>query len=225
MHKLLKTMAALGSLAAAGAANAVVITYGSVLDGDNVSTSAVAGATVIDFNDGTCGYASCMGGWDIVQGDLDGVYAAPFVSAANADDTTKYLTVPQNLAEITWASFDLGTTANYFGLLWGSIDTYNTIEFWLGQTLVASFTGSDVINPNAANGNQTAPSTNTYVNFFDLPTFDSLVLISSSYAFESDNHAYGTIQVPAPGTLALLGASLLAFVALRRRRIAVTCPY
>lgn len=224
LRNLLNIMLATSALIVAGTANAVVIDYSSELDTDGVPTTTVDGATVIDFNDGTCGYDSCWGSFAVVNGDLAGTYAAPFVSETGLDDATDYLTVPEDLQEMTWARFHLGTTANYFGLLWGSIDDYNTITFLLNYNPVASFTGSDVINPNTANGNQTAPSTNTYVNFFDLPTFDAIVLTSTQYAFESDNHAYGTISVSAPGTLALLGGSLLMMVALRRRRpLATAC--
>lgn len=222
IRKRLNLALAASTLAMAGAANATVIHYGSELDADGVPTTTVDGATVIDFNDGLCGYADCSGNFDVVNGDSSGVNAAPFVADTGSDDDTDYLTVPQDVGTTpVSALLELGTTANYFGLFWGSIDSYNTIEFLLGATIVGSFTGSDVTMPNAANGNQTAPSTNTYVNFHDLPTFDAVRLTSTQYAFESDNHAYAT--VPAPGTLALLGGSLLALAALRRRRLLVSC--
>ena len=56
------------------------------------------------------------------------------------------------------------------------------------------------INPGIANGNQTAPFTNLYVNFLDLPRFDSFRLTSPQYAFELDNIAVGRVpeNLPCP---------------------------
>ena len=95
------------------------------------------------------------------------------------------------------------------------MDTYNTLTFYNGATLVASFTGSDITSPNLANGNQTAPSTNLYVNFLDLPNFDKFVMNSTQYAFEADNIAVGT--VPEPTTMLLLGLGLVGLVGARRK--------
>jgi hypothetical protein len=191
-------------------ANAVLITFDSTPDGAGLPTTTVAGATVVNFSSGCGAYASCGGNGAIVTGS-SAQYAAP----GHLDENNPYLTVPSNL-NTSWLSVDFGlpTTANYFGLFWGSIDTYNTLSFLLNGSAVASFTGLDITNP--ANGNQSAPSTNTYVNFFYLPTFNGVRFTSTNYAFESDNHAFA--KVPEPGTLALLGAGLLGLAAGRRRR-------
>lgn len=132
-------------------------------------------------------------------------------------DTTPYLTVPSDKSSGS-AELSFGTTYNYFGLFWGSMDNYNSLSFYNGTNLVASYTGSDVANPNAANGNQSAPSTNSYVNFLDLPDFDKVRFTSTSYAFEVDNVAVGHV-VPVPGSLLLSGIGLAGLSRIRRRRI------
>ncbi|MES1926516.1 PEP-CTERM sorting domain-containing protein [Salinisphaera sp. T31B1] len=221
--KIIRQTAVAGTLLAiAGAASAATITYDATPDANGVPMSSVAGATTVDFNSG-CGYASCSGNYAIVSGSASGLYAAPFVPASGSADSTPYLTVPQNLSQSpVSATFSLGTTADYFGLYWGSIDDYNSIAFLLNGTEVASFLGTDIMPP--ADGNQTAANTNMYVNFFSLPTFDSITLTSTQYAFESDNHAFallgGSQDVPEPGSLALFGIGAAGLLwGLRKRRV------
>jgi hypothetical protein len=179
------------------------------LSGQGVTTTAVAGATTIDFNGGTCGYASCSGQYQIVLGSVSGQYAQP------AGTNTNYLTVP-NPSSSGAATFGLGTQADYFGLYWGSIDGYNSISFLSGGNVIASYSGTDLVGQ-FANGNQVSYSSNRYINFwFSGETFDAVRLTSTNFAFESDNHAFRSTSVPEPGTLAMLGLGLIG-VGLTRR--------
>lgn len=199
-----KLLAALSVALAASSAHSTVI-YS--FENPNVLTTQVAGATTIDFNDGTCGaYASCSG-HGLVTGSVSGQYASPFGIA------DRYLTVGNGST-----SLSLGGSYDYFGLYWGSIDTYNFLSFYLGNELVDTFSGSD-LPPLVADGNQAAWTSNRYLNFYfsDGALFDRVVLRSDGYAFESDNHAFGAVSVPEPGTLALLAAGLLGIGASRRR--------
>jgi hypothetical protein len=154
-----------------------------------------------------------------VTGAVGGEYAAPFLSnnngllfgdPTNGPDATPYLTTGIGSVSLTFSSGQ-----KYLGLLWGSVDAYNTLSFYDGANLVGSMTGTAVWA--GANGDQGVNGT-YYVNVNSDVAFDKVVASSSQYAFEFDNVSYNPSEVPEPGTLALVGTAFVGFVAARRRR-------
>ncbi|GIL40305.1 PEP-CTERM sorting domain-containing protein [Roseiterribacter gracilis] len=137
-------------------------------------------------------------------------------------DTSIYASIGPTTLPLFNASFGVN---NYFGLYWGSIDAFNTIEFSRHGTLLARFTGSDIVNP--ANGNLTSADTNRFVDFFfdDGVMFDEVILSSTRNSFEFDNIAIGILEVgaapnvPEPASFLLLGIALLAIGALRATEV------
>ena len=159
----------------------------------------------------------------VVNGASVNVFAAPFLSGGNGlgfgspnqpngQDTTNYLSTGTGSVTL-----DFGVSLSYLGLLWGSVDDYNTIEFFNGADAVGSFTGVDVLG--LPNGDQ-GPGGSVYVNFNDLEgTFTKVVLTSSTNAFEIDNVAINPVSVPDSGaTVGLVGLGLIALAAVRRKR-------
>ena len=212
-------------------AQIVVVTSAHVLAaGVNVSSLGVSTET---FDDQTAGSSSnngagrgnfhsnalgadflASGNAGVVIGSSASVTAAPFVGPLPGNqDTTKYLSIGANATEtITFAS-----EKNVFGLYWGSVNSYNTIKFYDGTTLVASYTGAD-ISPLLSTGNQGSFASNGYVEFQGLHSFNKVVLGSTSNAFEIDNISAGYVPPlkTVTGTLnvhdADIGDTLTAFV-------------
>jgi len=227
--KTVALAAGLFSTFAFGAAEAVTITPTGSVGGAplGVVHQNFDGLTVGSTSDATIGILTVKflgGGAQPVQGAVSGQYAAPWLSGGNGNgfgsqpngaDTTTYLTTGVGSVEL-----DFSQQMTYLGVLWGSIDGYNSITFYNGNTFLASFNGTDILS--GANGDQGVNGT-LYVNFLSDTTFNRVVLSSTSYAFEFDNVAYNQSlpnQVPAPEpiTLSLFGAGLAGLGALRRRR-------
>ena len=153
---------------------------------------------------------SFTGDGGVVNGDLVNKYAEPYPSLAGPD-TTNYLSTG-----IGTATLSLSTPQTYFGLLWGSVDSYNSLAFYDAHgNLISSFTGLDVTA--AANGDQGYYGT-FYVNFLSDIPFTTVVASSSNYAFEFDDVAVDPpAPAPEPASLAILAGGLMALAATRRR--------
>ncbi|GAC33400.1 Npun_F0296 family exosortase-dependent surface protein [Paraglaciecola polaris] len=114
-----------------------------------------------------------------------------------------------------------GSSIDYLGFYWGSIDTYNTFEFYSDNTLVKSIAGEEILNLlGGVEGDKESDKSNVYVNidFTIDEAFNRLRVVSSGIAGEFDNIVVGLTKrdVPAPTGLAFLGLGLMG-LALRKK--------
>lgn len=174
-----------------------------------VPTANAAGTIVFNFDTSFPG-SNITGSFQYRPPSLwEGVAAPPF------NDTTWYLTVPWS-GGLQYADIKFSGDFNYLGLYWGSIDDYNSITFYNdGSQIPELAIGGLDINP-SADGSQSDPNMNRYVNIYTSFAFDQIRLTSTQYAFEVDNIAVGAI--PEPATMLLFGAGIAGLAAVCRRK-------
>lgn len=152
------------------------------------------------------------------------------VAASPSGDTTCYAyTTPAEIGTDSYVDIDYkdflaniglldaslaGSSINYLGFYWGSVDEYNSFEFYSDDVLVNKITGPELLAQfGGTPGDQISDDSNVYVNidFSFAESFNRLRVISSGIAGEFDNVVVGLDQRPvtAPASLAFLGLGLL----------------
>jgi hypothetical protein len=236
MRKFLAPLCAIAALLAlSGQAGAVVVTASSGpfsagntnANNDNtfdglLTPNTFAGTSIKWGNAPASAGGVNFSGTAIIAKNAAGTAAG--ISATPAGDTTNYMSILGGRSE----TLTFSGVQNRFGLYWGSIDSYNSVAFYLGNSATPFLTlFGNTLNAVPAlgfDGNQSAALTNAYVTFTGL-SFDKIVLASSGNSFEFDNISYGVGAVPEPSTWAmmLLGFAGIGFAYRRHRyRLAAT---
>jgi hypothetical protein len=184
-------------------------------------TPIVSSATLQTFDSSTPSLLTLAGDAFLATGSA---YATPYFSGSTAayfgespasgPDASQYVAVePTGSATITFS-----TPQDYFGLLWGSVDSDNDLAFYNSQGgLVGTITGAQ-LTPTAINGDLSANGT-YYVNIMSTTPFSKIVATSGS-SFEFDDVAYAgnVVPVPEPSTAAIACGLGLIFLVVNRKR-------
>jgi hypothetical protein len=163
-----------------------------------------------------------------------GTQQSPFFNNATSGNNS-YWVVGGPGVNPTPAYLLLDSLQTSFTLLWGSIDTYNTITFLSGDSVVGSITGSDVINQIgalSAIATNPPPGTGTGAGNFNVV---ALLTLSTACAietrtvnggcgsfnkikFESSTNALEFALVPIPPAALLFGTALAGVGFMSRRK-------
>lgn len=154
-------------------------------------------------------------------GTIGGVYKSPFDSNT-LTGTRSYFSVggvsqPDGDGSLSPNTLSFAQGEDRLSILWGSIDTYNTLTF-ITPSSQYSFTGTAIMALlNATFGTNFTPTNGNYekvalINFV-FPRDE----LFTALKFESSLAAFEFAFVPAPAAIGLLGFGLVALGLMRRR--------
>lgn len=156
-------------------------------------------------------------------GSVSGIYQSPFNNTGLAS-TRSYFSVGgvdgDGDGSLSPNTLTFGSPKTSLSILWGSIDSYNTITFLNGAAEVASYTGTDIVTLFGLGGSAANYEQVALLNFSDL-VYDSVRFTSTDAAFEFglDLRSPPVTAVPLPGALPLFvtGLGALGFAGWRKR--------
>lgn len=174
----------------------------------------------IDFAVGYGAYTPVGASWDVdpyvAGGNEPGHLQSPFNSNGLTADNSYFGVggVSGDDGAPSPVTLSFSTVQQSFNLLWGSIDSYNTLTFYNGADEIASYNGDDVVAALGLPGAAVNYEDVALINWTGFDNgFDGVKFSSTQAAFE---FALAPIPLPAAG-LMLIGA-LGGLTALRRRR-------
>ena len=204
-------LAVAAAILASAAANAAVVnvTVGgnTLLNQGQVSSFA---ANTYDFNGGPSPFTNVNPGGNLFYtGSVGGQNATPF------GDTSQYVSVGTSATPQS-ATLLVSSFANYVGLYWGSIDSYNNILITYADNTFDSVNSNlyGLLTP--SNGDQGLQGSK-YVNIFTDKAIQSITFSSTSKAFEFDNVSIAAVPEPSTWAMMILGFLGVGFVAYRRK--------
>ena len=179
-----------------------------VLDLGQARTNGLVASQELYFGQGntiTFGTASGLSS-GVYHGTTTATAAAPYTPSG--PQTTNYLAAEvNNNVTISYAQ-----NQQYFGLNWGSVDSYNTLNFYEGSTLVASYSGSQITTAQGSQG-----ANGSYFVNFDFSngaTYNKVVAVDTKLAaFEFDMVASSTQSVPLTSAPSAAAPTLVAVYA------------
>ena len=175
-----------------------------------VQTTAVAGATTFTFDSLPLGLQNNV---PATFGTITGTYNPLYIRTPDIYGGSNASKYPVAAVAYGTGSYtlQLSGAVNYFGMHWLAGDPSNQVDFYLGNTLVASFTTATALGvlPNTylgnPNGGTDAGEAFAYLNFFGTggTTFDRIVFTVTNNVggFESDNHSIAVNASPSGGLL------------------------